>query len=378
MPGIVSYLKKIPKEVIYILKCFFITRFFLTIIGVVAVGLHPQRQFFSQYKILNVWGLWDSSWYLNIAQFGYSNHLNILKQANYGFFPLYPLFIKIFSFIFQDYAISALIVSNLFLILAAIFLYKLSRLDCNEKTSLRTIKYLFLFPSAFILSAALSESLFLFLIVVCFYCAKKQNWFLSGFFGMLLTLTKPFGIIILVPVVYEFFMANKGKWRLSYLHVIKDACFISLIPMGLALFAIYTYFLTGDILAYPHIKATAIGWGDHLESPMRIILSSLASGKIGYFWGAVASIIIIFILLFFYKKIDFSYFLAGLLMAIFCISYTGILTGSLRYYTAMFPIYMIFGKITENKKLDIFLSVVFVILQIVLMGLWTIQSGIII
>lgn len=373
-----EYFKKIPKEVIYILKWFFTTRIILTIIGVVAVSLHLQRQFFSQYKILNVWGLWDSSWYLNIAQFGYSTHLNFFKQANYGFFPLYPSLIKIFSFIFQDYAISALVASNLFLILAAIFLYKLSRLDCDEKTSYRIIKYLFLFPSAFILSAALSESLFLFLIVICFYCAKNQNWVLSGIFGMLLTLTKPFGIIILIPIIYEFLRANKDTWKFNLLNVTKDACFITLIPMGLALFAIYTYFLTGDILAYPHIKATAIGWHDHLDNPIRIIISSLASGEIGYFWGAVASIIIIFVLIYFYKKIDFSYFLAGLLMAIFCISYTGILTGALRYYTAMFPIYMILGKISENKKIDNLLMISFVILQGILMALWTVQSGIII
>ena len=378
MQTIKEYFKKIPKEIIYILQLFFVTRFFLTFIGMTAVYYHPTREYYSSFKFLNIWGLWDSAWYINIAKIGYSINLNYLKQANYGFFPLYPLCIKIFSFVFQNYFISALIVSNLFFILAAIFLYKLIRLDYDEETSFRAIKYLFIFPAAFLFSAALSESLFLFLIVVCFYFARNERWFLTGFFGMLVTLTKPFGFIILIPIAYEYIMMKKKEKKLTILEKIRDVCSISLIPLGLVLFATYTYFVIGDFFAYPHIKAIGIGWQDHLESPLRVVISSLASGLIGYVWGAIASILVILFLMYFYKKVRFSYFLSGLLIVIFCISYTGTLTGALRYYTAIFPIYIIFGQLSSNRKLDDFLMISLLLLQGFLMAFWTIQSGIII
>ncbi|MGD0576858.1 MAG: glycosyltransferase family 39 protein [Candidatus Staskawiczbacteria bacterium] len=371
-----EYISKIPKEIVYILQLFFLTRFILAVIGVTALGYSSAREHYSSYKIFNVWGLWDTRWYLNIAKMGYSAKIDAQGYANYGFFPLYPLFIKIFNFIFQNYFASALIVSNLFLILAAIFLYKLTRLDCDEEISLRTVKYLFVFPAAFLLSAALSESLFLFLIIVCFYYLKKQKWFLSGIFGMLLTLTKPFGIIMLVPAIYEYIAFVKANKKIGFLKIIKDACSILLIPIGLALFAVYTYFLTGDIFAYTHIKQS--GWGNYLANPIKLVYSSLTSGFTGYVFGAEASIFIIFLLIFFWKKINFSYFLAAIMLVGFCVFYNGTMPSALRYYTALFPVYIILGKISENKKIDDALMIFFLLLQGFLMAFWTIQSGIII
>lgn len=379
-----GYLKKIPKEVVYTLQLFFITRVALTIIGVTTLGYNASlkynlgREFYSPLKIFNIWGLWDSFWYINIAEIGYSVHKDFFGIANYGFFPLYPSFVKIFSFIIHDYFFAALTVSNLFLILAAIFLYKLIRLDCDEKTSLRAIKYLFIFPAAFILSAALSESLFLFLVLACFYYTKKQKWFLSGIFGMLLTLTKPFGIIIIFPIIYEYIKTKNINKEINLLKMILDIFSVLLVPLGLALFAVYTYFLTGDIFAYPHIKEQAIGWGNYLGNPIKILYFSLTCGFTSYFWGAVASVAIIFLLIFFYKKIRFSYFLTGILMVLFCISYNGTMSSALRYYTAIFPIYIILAKISEKKEMDDFLMIFLLLLQGFLMAFWTIQSGIII
>ena len=373
-----EFLKKIPKEIYYTLAVFFITRVALTAIGATSLE-YFSRQNYSPSKILNTWGLWDTGWYIEIASTGYSAAKNLNGWANYGFFPLYPILIKIFSFITQNYFIAALLVSNLFLILAAVFLYKLARLDCDEKTSLRAIKYLFVFPSAFILSAALSESLFLFLLLACMYYAKKKKWLLSGVSGMLLTLTKPFGIIILLPVIYEYvknFLAEKAKGEINILKILKDGFSVALIPLGLALFTAYTWLLTGDIFAYPHIKQ--IGWHNYLENPIRGLYENLLSRDPGSVWGAVASIIIIFLLVIFYKKIGFSWFLTGILLVLFGISYHASMVSMLRYCTAVFPIYIIFAKISEKEEVDNGLMLFLLLLQGFLMALWTIQSGIII
>jgi Gpi18-like mannosyltransferase len=327
---------------------------------------------YSKIDALNVWGGWDTGWYMNIAKLGYSANINSSGQANYGFFPLYPILIKIFSFIFQNYFISALIVSNLFFVLAAVFLYKLVKLGCDEKTSWRAIKYLFIFPGAFVLSCALSESLFLFLIILCFYYAKKQKWFFSGLSGIFLTLTKPFGIVVIIPIFYEYFKTRRNQ-KESFFKTIKNLCSIALIPMGLAIFAIYTYFLTGDFFAYSHTKQ--IGWGNHLTSPISYLWSGLTSFNPFYAWQAATAICAIALLIIFYKKIAFSYFIAGISIALFCLCTSGSLytiSSVSRYFTAIFPLYIIFAKISKNEKVNDFLMVFMLLLQGYLMIYWKI------
>jgi Gpi18-like mannosyltransferase len=380
MNKISEYIQKIPKEIIYTLQIFFVTRVALTIIGILSlktVGSFLDKSLYdhiySRINVLNVWGGWDTGWYTDIARLGYSSYIRPDGQATYGFFPLYPILIKIFNFIFQNYFISALIVSNLFLILAAIILYKLVKLDCDEKTSLRAIKYLFIFPGAFALSYGLSESLFLFLIILCIYFAKKRKWFLSGLAGMFSTLTKPFGIVMIIPILYEYFNTIESQKGKNILKILKDLCSIALIPLGLSIFAIYTYFLTGNIFAYSHIKET--GWANHLIDPIIYLMTGLISANPFYVWQAVTALAVILLLIFFRKKIDFSYFLAGISIALFCLSTSGALytmASMSRYFTAIFPLYVIFAKISENETINDCLMFFMLLLQGYLMIYWKI------
>ena len=375
-----EYIQKIPKEVLYTVYLFLATRIALTIIGLSASSILDQffgRNNYIPYKILNIWGGWDTGWYMNIAQNGYSVVKNLMGQANYGFFPMYPILIKIASFIFQNYFISALIVSNLFCILSAILLYKLVRLDNDEKTSLRSIKYLFFFPGAFALSLALSESTFLFFMLACFYLAKKQKWLLCGLAGICLTATKPFGIVIILPMLYEYFknLKNRKKDTQSqhnkkWAKDILDFVCIMLAPLGLAMFSLYTFFLTGDLLAYPHIKQT--GWWNYLSSPITVLTSSFASEQTRIILAAAAAVVVISMLIIFYERIGFSYFLVGISLALFGISYANVIVSTFRYYTAIFPIYIILAKITDNENWDTAISCFLLMLQGYLMIFWKI------
>ena len=86
---------------IYITLLFISTRFFLTVVGVVSKAVpfnKPVNWYHSDNKLLDVWGNWDSAWYLNIAEFGYdarkSTYPDTYNQVSYNFFPAYPLAIK--------------------------------------------------------------------------------------------------------------------------------------------------------------------------------------------------------------------------------------------------------------------------------------------
>ena len=374
-----EYFRKIPKEVLYTIYLFLATRVALTVIGLSASSIFDRyfgRIIYINYKILNIWGGWDTTWYINIAQNGYSSLINIFGQANYGFFPLYPIFIKIFSFIFQNYFVSGLIVSNLFLILSSVLLYKLARIDCDEKTSLRAIKYLFFFPGAFALSLAMSESIFLFFLLACFYLAKKQKWLLCGISGIFLTMTKPFGIVIIFPMLYEYVKAIKKNKeahpanKQNFMKNIVNLFCVMLAPLGLVFFSFYTFLLTGDFLAYPHIKY--MGWGNYFENPIDTLASGFMSGNSRLILAAGASVIVIAMLIYFYEEIGFSYFLIGILLALFGICYANVLVSTFRYYTAIFPIYIILAKITNNENSDSAISSFLLLLQGYLMIFWRI------
>ena len=152
-------------EIKLTLLCFFITRTLLTLIGVtsrIILESHRGRGRGDVLKNvwLDIWGVWDTGWYLNIAQNWYTTDINSHGGANYGFFPLYPFLMRIVGWFVQNNYIGGIIVSNVALLVSCIFLYKLVEREASSEIALNSIKFLFLFPTAFIFLAVFSESLF--------------------------------------------------------------------------------------------------------------------------------------------------------------------------------------------------------------------------
>ena len=55
----------------------------------------------------SIFEFFDSQHYLNMAEFGYP------EPRLYAFFPLYPILIKLFTFIIPSYQISGFLISNI-------------------------------------------------------------------------------------------------------------------------------------------------------------------------------------------------------------------------------------------------------------------------
>ena len=180
--ALLGCIKRYSLQLKYILLLFLATRIILTSIGILSRQLlkpyffPPNRVLFSKHLWFDIWGQWDSGWYVNIAKIWYPEHTIIAKQCNYGFFPFYPILMKVTAFFTNDFFLGGLVVSNLSLIVACIVLVKLTELQFDRKISLASLTYMFLFPTAFMLSGALSESLYLALVLCCFYFAKKERW----------------------------------------------------------------------------------------------------------------------------------------------------------------------------------------------------------
>lgn len=386
--------RRIPQAVKYTALMYLSTRLMLIMIGIFARVLLPkdtylpQKWMYTGHPWVDVWEVWDSSWYLRIAQEGYPPHLEP-GFSNYGFFPLYPLFIRIVAVVTRNNVAAALVVSNLCLLISCVLLYRLVRLSCDEKIALRSIKYLFLFPSAFILSGVFSESLSLALILGSFYCARKEKWAEAGAIGFFASLAKSNVVLILLPLLYEYFLSKSFRLR----NMRTDVVFLLLIPLGTLTFAWYCYYQTGNPLAYVFAKET--GWHLALASPFRVLDRCLKSHSAPLLFNAVFSIAVVVFLSLFYRKIGFSYWLLGMLSIFLPLAYgmgdpvarrwamthpRGVTSihGMTRFSSEIFPLYILLGKLSANEEVDRHLTILLGLLQGSLMVFWSVGQNLIV
>ena len=359
-----TWTSKISLEVRYILLLFVVTRILLTIIGVSSRIL--LKPFLGSYYVwnyskslfLDIWGVWDTGWYLEVANTGYSALVHsrgpVVGQANYAFFPLYPLLARLGEKITGDLFTSGLIVSNIFLLVSCIFFYKLVKLDYSNNTALRSIKYLFIFPTAFIFSGAFTESLFLALLIMCFYFAKKQQWAYVAIAGLFLALTRSLGVIAVLPLFYIYLEnINFNIRKIRY-----DIIFLIGLPLGLLTFMVYNYHLTGDFLAFAHIQSA---WTRDFSNPIYILFKGLLSKDIYELYLAWPTLAALGFLCVFYKRIGFTYWLLGV-YSIFIPLCSGLLSMP-RFLLPIFPLYIILASLGKNKLVDQIFTIVLVLIQ---------------
>lgn len=216
-------MKLTRKEVINIILIFLGWRLVLQLIaflGKYRLFLSPDNA----YANLSPWHIkipeflqyfvkWDSGFYLEIAEKGY-----FFDQAknlyNTAFFPLYPLLIRLFSYVFQSEVISGLIISSLAAFGACFFIYKLAKLELNDNNSaLKSVFYFLIFPTAVFLASIYTESLFIFLAAACLYYARISKWSWAGIFGFFAALSRPIGIILFLVLILEYFEQRNFKFN---------------------------------------------------------------------------------------------------------------------------------------------------------------------
>jgi len=357
----------VPPDLLYAALLFTVSRAVLTVIGAIAYKVIAKKDICRFPDILTMWNVWDSAWYLDIATNGYSTVMNSVNMANYNFFPLYPMAIKPVGILLGNYTAAGLIVSNACIFISCLYLYRLMRPDGDGPAAMRGIKYLFLFPTAFILSGILSESIFLAVTLACFYYMKGRNWPLAGVAGLLASLARPYGVVLVIPMAYEYLKSVDFKPS----GIKADILCLLMVPAGISAFALYNYTLTGDPLAFMHVTSS---WGHRFvllfeELPHRLVSDSMEVRFGGYF--ALASLLT---LLVFYKKLDFSYLLYGLLVICIPLSTAASAWSMPRYILPVFPLYMIFARLGEKHELDQAMTMGMALLQGLLMAVWTVYT----
>jgi len=366
-----AIVRRVPIEVKYTLLLFITTRLALTLIGVMArISLEPYHGkyyvwSFSPRLWLDIWGVWDTGWYVNIATNGYSSQLSsapaTLDQANYAFFPLYPMLMHYLGIIIGDNFVSGIIVSNCSFIIGSIAFYRLMRRHYDEETALRGIKYLFLFPTAFILSGVFSESTFFMLLILCVFYGEQQKWILAGIAGFFLSLTRFVGVLVILPLIIGYL--KSVNW--SFKKVSPSMLPIILIPAGLLAFSFYNYLLTGDFLAFVHIQSS---WGRSLVNPIVKLYLHLLYYDVYESFISGFTIIWLGLLIIFSRKLLLPYFLIAFLFTMIPL-FTGVASMP-RFLLVVFPIYIILAELAQNRHLDMVATIILAIFQGFLMVFW--------
>ncbi len=314
----------------------------------------------SEYDFINIWFRWDAGHYNAIALNGYAwiNHA--------VFFPLYPILIRITSYFiplnFPTVA-AGLLVSNLSLLVALCYFYRLVKLDYNDKISKRALLYLLLFPMSIFLASIYSESIFLMLAVSSFYYARKQNWVIASFLAFFACLTRLAGIFLFLGLLFEYL--EQHNFDLEKIKI-KEVFILFLALFGIIFYMIFLYFWFGDPLLFISGQEE---WGRNFKPVWQTLIYAL-----GYFVIRINNLFtiqyldnlfefayfIFFILLsiFIWKKIRKSYaiyMLASLAAPVF----SGSLTSINRYTLVLFPAFIYLSLRGNNKKIHFLIVLVF-------------------
>lgn len=361
-----------------ILLLFVASRGVLTLVGVLGTSLlgrmtggrvewqHPP------YRWLDIWGQWDTGWFLDIANNGYSLEPRLPGQYNFVVFPLYPTLIKLLGAVIGNPYYAGLIISNLALVAAAYLLYRLVLLDHDREVALGSVKYLFVWPTSFLLSAILSESTFLALAIASFYAARKGRWVGAGVVGFFAALTRIIGVTIAVPLLYDY-LREKG---FSVRRIRLDVLALGLLPAGLLAFFAYHYYLTGDFLAYLNVQQ--VGWSRQWGNPLGFLADAIFGSRVfpGELLSAWTAALVLAALVIWWRRVPVSHLLYCLFAIMIPLS-TGLSSMS-RYLSILFPVFILLAQLGKDRKVDMALTIFLAVLQGALMIFWSMGTGLVI
>jgi len=309
----------------------------------------------------------DAAWYLDLAAHGYDpGPYNDEAQANWAFFPLYPVAVRVLMELGAGSAVAGIVLSNLFSLAGLTFLWKLTQEVSEEATARRTVFYLCAFPTSIFLSGAFNMGLALLLLVASLYFLVKQRWAASSFVAGLATLARGQAVLILAPLVWAA-VTMSANWR----ERLKLTPHFLLVLVPLAGFLVYMEQHTGNAFAPWDMQAV---WGRELDVPGRVIGSFILHprlvGQATSPWDftaanvavAVASVVMLpFVFLKFGGVV--GWYTAATVLATLPYS---TLQAVDRYVLLAFPLFMLLGVWGAREWADRLIMVTF----LTLLGFW--------
>ena len=321
---------------------------------------------FDGRKFAETFAAWDSGWYWQIARGGY--FYDPAGQSSIAFFPLYPLLMRLLAWPFggTDRAIwiAGIVLSLTSFAVALVVLHRLADgVLGGREPARRTVLYVAVFPFAFFFTQVYTEGLFLLVSVSAVTAAVRGRWFWAGLFGGLTALTRPNGILILVPLAL---LALTGRPALRTL-VLRGVALLQ-VPLAFSLFCAFVQRLSGDPLGWLHAQQH---WGYSLGNRpwvelMRVVDAIEKLGPYHYFFGDPLAFYYLLhglVALGFLALVPRVFSRCGLALGAYAaVSLAVPLTGNAlegigRYAATLFPVFMLLGTNTSRRTHETLLIV---------------------
>ncbi len=355
--------------IVYSISIFITHRLLLTTLGMLfaffvpaepplgAFLLRDVNPYFNgpEFLFLAPFQRWDTNWYIQIAQAGYS-----VGSGNTNFPPLYPFLVGILGrLLLGQYMLASLIISNLSYVVSLVYLYRLTLRHFNEKTARNALLALAVFPTGFFLASGYTESLYLALSLAAFYYAEDKKWYLASALAALSGITRIQGVILVLPLAYLYFQQKGFKWR----KIGWDGLALLLSPALFGLYMAWVYFILSDqnfgnhLLVIWHIKF-ATPWESFFGGLTGFFDPSHSRSLIYNVFDLIClTLFISLTIIWWQRKLPFHYLLYCILSLTVYLTRQGtedfFWMSMARYVTLLFPGFMLLGTLATPRFLKI-------------------------
>lgn len=306
--------------------------------------------FFSQNDFLYLFTIWDSGFFMGIAEFGYTFRF----PGDYAFLPAYPLVIRALLLVTRDITLSAVLPALVFGIAWMPFFQSIAERYMSRSEALGCTLVTAFFPFVFIYTTiAYSEPLFILASVACWYFYTKDRMLYAGLMAAVATVTRSVGIFIVAPIFLDLLF--RRRWK-RLLHTFVPI----LILLG---WFYYSFLTTGDwLMSWSAQKyfGSQESWFRHSVAPLFVDLG-ISFTPTGYF--TIGFIAIVGLLAFLSWRFDWRLGVYSIVSFLPIVGFTTLGIAYVRYFSFIFPIWLNFRP--RNLVLIATICVFFYILSLV-------------
>ncbi|TVR37040.1 MAG: hypothetical protein EA392_13745 [Cryomorphaceae bacterium] len=318
----------------------------------------------------------DVGWYKTIATEGYPEvhsrrDLGYSKddeyhQSAWAFFPMYPLLNRATMWLTGwNYLYSALFWSILLSASTAILLAQLGFVWF--KNTLKALYFsllMVLFPFAFYYSMFYTEALFMSLLLGTFLAVHHRRYMLLAALLIPLSLVRPNGIVVLVPL-YLYHLEARGwlmgfspQWKgvFSRQNILHTSAFLTA-PLAFLAYCYYQWLETGYFFAFSIAQQ---GWYREFMFPL---LALFRQGDAATQFNSVFTIVLILFAVWSWRKLPLSFNVLvwiGILLPLT----SGSVTSMTRFATTLFPLFLVLSATMEQLRLRYLLLLLAFALQL--------------
>src|SRR6476661_4293956 len=140
-------------------------------------------------------------WYREIARHGYDG----VAKEGLRFFPFVPILARVGSWLpGVSVRLALLLVVNACALAVGALMYDLVRNEGrSDAVARRAVWIVYLAPPAFVLVMGYAEATLMTATLIALLALRRQRWWIAGLAGVIAGLTRPVGVLLVVPALVE-------------------------------------------------------------------------------------------------------------------------------------------------------------------------------